>query len=87
MRTTGLKFPINTPGNKNAKCADSNHLSKPNGFFQCMVRFKTCSELAATISKQFTIHSSGGELFPIGERLLVPTEKRRSGGSFRLEIA
>jgi hypothetical protein len=33
-----------------------------------MVQFRTYSELAATISKQFTADSSEAELFPIGKR-------------------
>ena len=63
------------PANKRSRCADSNLLGKPNGFYQCTVRFKTCSELVATISKQFTIDSSERGLFPIGERRLVCREE------------
>jgi putative transposase len=40
------------------RCADSNHLGKPNGFYQCTVRFITCSGSEGTISNQFTIDSS-----------------------------
>ena len=54
---------------------DSNHLGKPNDFYQYMEQYKTCSESAATISKQFLIDYSEVGLFPIGKRLLTCSEE------------
>jgi len=75
MKTIGPKSHTNIPASRRSRCADSNHPSKPNDFYPCTVRFKTCSELVATISEQLTIDSSEGRLFLIGERRLAYSEE------------
>jgi hypothetical protein len=54
---------------------DSNHLSKPNGFYQCTVQYKIYSELVASFSKQFTTGFFEAGLFPIGKRQFVSSEE------------
>ncbi len=76
-RTTELKSLTSTPGNRNARCADSNQRLRPNDFSGCTAQFTTCFEWDGIISKRSTIDCSGSELSLPGRRRRVPAEREK----------
>ena len=61
-RTAEQKSRTSTPASSDARCADSSQGPRPSSSFPSMVRFKTCSVLAATTSEPSIIASFDPEL-------------------------